>query len=167
MKNQEDVIIVCGEICSGKDTFCGTIAKTHRQIVVSDIVRSVSGKRSRSELSDTADLDKEIAGEILKEIRRSLDYIPYEKVVINGIRQSSILVAVKRECALKEHTYNSIWLDVDRETLNARWESRAHKKDDLPFKDAIAKDNKLGLKVVKKLITAHGTIIKKTKKTTK
>lgn len=150
--NNVDVLIVCGKICSGKDTFCNMIAGEYEQIIVSDIVRGFIGAKNRSELSKTAELDKCIARKIIQEIRRYQDYVPYIPVVINGIRQPSIWKAILKECAHKEYSYKSIWIEVDDKDLKIRYEKRAARKDDTTFEEAIARDAQLGLAELEILI---------------
>jgi len=80
------ITLLFGKICSGKSTYADALCYVTKakRITVSDIVKRLSGMTSRSQLSTTADLDKGIAIELCKEIKR------YDKVVVDGIRQYSI-----------------------------------------------------------------------------
>jgi predicted kinase len=100
------VVLLFGKICSGKSTYADALCYVTKakRITVSDIVKRVSGKVSRSELQGTAHMDKEIALELIAEIKK------YDKVVIDGIRQYSIVVELVAEFGMD--SLDLIWLDV-------------------------------------------------------
>lgn len=141
MENK-DIVIVCGKICSGKNTFCKTFDDSFVHIVVSDVVKIISGVLHRSELSDTASLDILIAGELIEMCK---EYTQIDrKVIIDGIRQKTIYDAIVEEFGGDE--IMSFWLEVPEEILEQRYYDRSAKKDwGLPFKEALAKDDVLGL----------------------
>ena len=134
---------MCGELCSGKNTFCRTFLDTHDQITPSDIVKMISGAFERSKLAETAHLDQMIATEMIAQMKKSLTN--GRKVIIEGIRQESIYRAVVEECESLNLSMQSVWLQVPTEILKQRFNSRADRKDDLSFERARAKDAEMGL----------------------
>jgi len=134
------VVLLFGKICSGKSTYADALCYVTKakRITVSDIVKRVSGKVSRSELQGTAHMDKEIALELIAEIKK------YDKVVIDGIRQYSIVVELVAEFGMD--SLDLIWLDVPDDIRKYRFYDRSISKDDITFEEADARDEKLGLK---------------------
>lgn len=65
------------------------------------------------------------------------------KVVVDGIRQKSIVAAVKN--AFPQIETKLVWLDVPQDVLRQRYADRADKKDDQTFDDAYSRDEKLGV----------------------
>lgn len=134
------LILVFGRICSGKGTYCKGYPG-YTLIVTSDIVRAVSKAQTRSGLQNTAHLDTEIAAQMVKAIGDVLD--AGGKVVVDGIRQKSILAIVKTAFASVKPKL--VWLDVPQDVLRQRYADRADKKDDQTFDDAYSRDEKLGV----------------------
>ena len=134
------VVLLFGKICSGKSTYADALCYVTKakRITVSDIVKRVSGKVSRSELQGTAHMDREIALELIAEIKK------YDKVVIDGIRQLSIVVELAAEFGQEE--LSLIWLEVPDDIRKYRFYDRSISKDDITFEEADARDEKLGLK---------------------
>jgi dephospho-CoA kinase len=134
------VVLLFGKICSGKSTYADALCYVTKakRITVSDIVKRVSGKVSRSELQGTAHMDKEIALELIAEIKK------YDKVVIDGIRQYSIVVELVAEFGMD--SLDLIWLEVSDDIRKYRFYDRSISKDDITFEEADARDEKLGLK---------------------
>lgn len=133
------IVLLFGKICSGKSTYAHAlsyITKAHR-ITVSDIVKRVSGKVSRSELQNTAHLDQDIIHELCQEINK------YNKVVIDGIRQYSIVLELAAEYGLEN--IDMVWLEVPDDVRRYRFHDRAISKDDITFEEADVRDEKLGL----------------------
>ena len=139
MINTNKIVLLFGKICSGKSTYADALCYVTKakRITVSDIVKRVSGKVSRSELQNTAHLDQEIHHELCQEIDK------YEKVVIDGIRQYSIVLGLVAEYGID--TVDMIWLEVPDEIRKYRFYDRAISKDDITFEEADARDEKLGL----------------------
>ena len=138
------VTLLFGKICSGKSTYAKAAVKatggTH--ITVSDIVKRVSGKSTRSELQNTAHMDKLIAEELVNEIAK------HDYVFVDGIRQKSIAHQVCKRFGVDN--VMMIWLNVPDEMRRLRFEGRAVKKDDISFEEADYRDNKLGLEELQK-----------------
>ena len=140
MISTNKIVLLFGKICSGKSTYADALCyiTKAKRITVSDIVKRVSGKVSRSELQGTAHMDVEIIKELCAEINK------YDKVVIDGIRQYSIVLGLSTEYGLSN--IDMIWLEVPDEIRKYRFHDRAVSKDDITFEDADARDEKLGLK---------------------
>ena len=83
-------------------------------------------------------MDKEIALELMEEINK------YDKVVIDGIRQYSIVLELAAEYGFTE--LDLVWLEVPDNIRKYRFYDRAISKDDITFEEADARDEKLGLK---------------------
>lgn len=134
------IVLLFGKICSGKSTYADALCyiTKAKRITVSDIVKRVSGKASRSELQNTAHMDQDIHHELCQEINK------YDKVVIDGIRQYSIVLGLAAEYGLD--SLDLIWLEVPDDIRKYRFYDRAISKDDITFEEADARDEKLGLK---------------------
>jgi predicted kinase len=139
------IVLIFGKICSGKSTYADALSYVTKakRITVSDIVKRVSGKVSRSELQNTQNLDMQIAEELIAEIQK------YDKVVIDGIRQSSIVWGLINEFGFDN--INMLWLDVSDEVRKYRFYDRSIAKDDLSFEEADLRDEHLGLLDVAKV----------------
>ena len=140
MIQTQRIVLLFGKICSGKSTYADALCYVTKakRITVSDIVKRVSGKVSRSELQGTAHMDKEIALELIAEINK------YDKVVIDGIRQLSIVVELAAEFGRED--LSLVWLEVSDEIRKYRFRDRSVAKDDITFEEADIRDEKLGLK---------------------
>jgi predicted kinase len=136
------IVLLFGKICSGKSTYADALCYVTKakRITVSDIVKRVSGKVSRSELQGTAHMDKEIALELIAEIKK------YDKVVIDGIRQLSIVKELAAEYGIEK--LDLVWLEVPDDVRKYRFHDRSVAKDDITFEEADIRDEKLGLKLL-------------------
>lgn len=129
MKHPE-VILVFGRICSGKSSFQ---ARAHR-LIVSDIVRELINSNDRAQLQNTQHLDQDIAKEIIQWVENhqylmSHDLLPIRNLVVDGIRQSSIVEYVLERLP----DASMVWLDVPEETRRRRYETRNAEKDTESF----------------------------------
>jgi predicted kinase len=140
MINTNRIVLLFGKICSGKSTYADALCYVTKakRITVSDIVKRVSGKASRSELQNTAHMDQDICHELCQEINK------YDKVVIDGIRQYTIVLGLAAEYGLEN--LDLIWLEVPDDVRRYRFHDRSISKDDITFEEADARDEKLGLK---------------------
>lgn len=140
MIQTKKIVLLFGKICSGKSTYADALCYVTKakRITVSDIVKRVSGKVSRSELQNTAHMDQDICHELCQEINK------YDKVVIDGIRQYTIVTGLVSEYGLEN--LDLIWLEVPDATRRYRFYDRAISKDDITFEAADERDEKLGLK---------------------
>ena len=147
------IVLLFGKICSGKSTYADALCYVTKakRITVSDIVKRVSGKISRSELQNTAHMDQDICHELCYEINK------YDKVVIDGIRQHTIVLGLSTEYGLSN--IDMIWLEVPDEILKYRFHDRAISKDDITFEEADARDERLGLKELAESLKKTYTII--------
>ncbi len=134
------ITLLFGKICSGKSTYADALCYVTKakRITVSDIVKRVSGKISRSELQNTAHMDQDICHELCHEINK------YDKVVVDGIRQYTIVTGLVAEYGLEN--IDLVWLEVPDDVRRYRFYDRAVSKDDITFEEADARDEKLGLK---------------------
>ncbi len=133
---QSELILIFGRICSGKSSFQ---ARAHR-IVVSDIVRELINSNDRTQLQNTQHLDQQIAERILKRIEdyhylMANDLIKVHNIVVDGIRQSSIVEYLLKHFPEAE----LVWLEVPTEVRKRRYEIRNADKDTESFDIA---DNK-------------------------
>lgn len=130
---QSDVILVFGRICSGKSSFQ---ARAHR-LIVSDIVRELINSNDRAQLQNTQHLDQQIAKEIVQWVENhqylmSHDLLPVRNLVIDGIRQPSIVEYVLERLP----DAAMVWLEVPTEVRKRRYENRNADKDTESFDDA-------------------------------
>lgn len=139
MLETKKIVLLFGRICSGKSTYADALCyiTKAKRITVSDIVKKVSGAATRSNLQETSHLDGEIAKELINNINN------YEKVVIDGIRQSAIVNRIVHEYGISN--IDMIWLDVPEEVRRQRFYARSVSKDDISFEEAQKRDNMLGL----------------------
>ena len=133
------IVLLFGKICSGKSTYANALSyiTKAKRITVSDIVKRVSGKVSRSELQNTAHMDQDICHELCQEINK------YDKVVIDGIRQYTIVLGLAAEYGLEN--LDLVWLEVPDDVRRYRFHDRAISKDDITFEEAVLRDESLGL----------------------
>ena len=129
MKHPE-VILVFGRICSGKSSFQ---ARAHR-LIVSDIVRELINSNDRAQLQNTQHLDQDIAKEIVQWVENhqylmSHDLLPIRNLVVDGIRQSSIVEYVLERLP----DASMVWLDVPEKIRRRRYETRNAEKDTESF----------------------------------
>jgi len=150
----KDIMFLCGKICSGKTYFAKHHAPNHTYLSVSSIVKGIISSNKRSELQQTSDLDEQISNETIRFITQAL--ITSDRVLIDGIRQLSIIVSVlkyfKTSIAIGDIKFKLVWLTVPQNILEERYNKQTDKKNDISFKQAIEKDYKLGLKKIENVI---------------
>lgn len=125
------LILLFGRICSGKSSYM----KDKKRLVVSDIVRQLINSTDRTQLQNTMHLDEQIGNSICAYIRTAFDSWNFDELVVDGIRQVSIVHQVLENFQDAE----LIWLEVPTEERKRRYENRKDKKDIEPFEIA---DNK-------------------------
>lgn len=142
MINTKNIVLLFGKICSGKSTYANALCYVTKakRITVSDIVKRVSGKVTRSELQQTQDLDADIAAELINEINK------YDKIVIDGIRQDTIVWHIVNYFGMD--AIDMVWLEVPDEIRKHRFYDRVVAKDDISFEEADQRDVELGLERV-------------------
>jgi len=146
------IIIICGNLSSGKGTYVKEYYPDYHNITVSSVVKKISGANKRSELSKTKSLDTQIIEELIREISE------YDKVVVEGIRQPSILHKLKLHFG--QQIKDIIWLDVPEEKRREYFSKRAASKDDLDFEAANQVDRNLGIDDLEKHIRDNHRVIK-------
>ena len=134
--NKPEVILVFGRICSGKSTF----QSQQYRIIVSNIVRDIINSSDRSALQNTMHLDERIAEEVvscLDALTTAIKYklIPFGNIIVDGIRQSSIVNYVLQWYPDAE----LVWLEVPEHKRKERYKLRNADKDTESFEEA---DNK-------------------------
>lgn len=129
------ITLLFGRICSGKTSYK---PDTYR-IVVSDLVRGVLANYvvapTRGELQNTMHLDDEIASAIMMVADYAIESGKCPEIIIDGIRQVSIVEMVLEKYPDAE----LIWLSVDDFERKRRYESRKDIKDVEPFEVADTK----------------------------
>ena len=151
-EKNKSIVLVFGRLCSGKGTFCQPYLKQgYNHTTTSDIVKRVSGKSTRSELTKTADLDTQIAEEMIAEIEKS------QPIIVDGIRQKSIVERILAHFG--ESNVELIWLEVPADIRRQRFTSRAASKDDQSFDDAEQSDSKLGIDNLESSIKGRSKIV--------
>lgn len=137
-KSKKPIILVFGRLCSGKGTYCEQfIKKGYFYISISDVVRKLTGAKTRAELQSTRDFDRAIAENLIKKIGE------HDNIIIDGIRQTSIIDRIVDEFG--EDKIQMIWLDVPTHKREARYIRRRDPKDTQTFSDAEAGDVALGI----------------------
>jgi predicted kinase len=149
--SEKQIVLVCGNIASGKGHYARQYFPGYKVISVSDVVKSITKFKTRSALGTTKDLDQLIADRLIEEIE------PYEKVVVDGIRQISIMKRLQAHflSAIKD----IIWLDTPTETSKSRFETRQAGKDDMSFEQALQSDKELGIGDVEDYIRKNHRVI--------
>ena len=125
------VTLVFGRICSGK----GSYMKDVHRLVVSDIVKQIVSSSNRDALQNSMHLDNRIAQAIIYHILGLFDHDYPDRIVVDGIRQVSIVDRVLETFPYAE----MIWLEVPVEERKRRYENRKDAKDVQSFEIA---DNK-------------------------
>ena len=114
--------LVFGRICSGKGSY---LKDQGTRIVVSDIVRGIVSSSNRDALQDSMHLDSRIAEGLIITINRALEADPYKPIIIDGIRQVSIVDQVLTNFPNAE----LIWLEVPTEERKRRYKARGDERD--------------------------------------
>ena len=158
---KKDIILVLGPICSGKTTYCQSFcyaAPDTKYIKVSDIVRQLSKKAVRSEMQQTSHLDAEISAALIHAIDDALSSELYNSIIIDGIRQLSIVRMLIAYFGMERITMH--WLEVPYDIRKARYNSLSRQRDDLSFEEATDRDSKLGLEELENVLSTLFHIIK-------
>lgn len=147
------IVLLFGKICSGKSTYANALSylTKAKRITVSDIVKRVSGKVTRSELQQTKTFDMQIADELIKEV-----YL-YDKVVVDGIRQYTIVGALLEHFG--KENIDMVWLETPDNIRKFRFTDRAIAKDDISFEEADKRDEALGLLELQERLEKFYTVI--------
>jgi dephospho-CoA kinase len=146
------IILVFGRLCSGKGTYCAPFKQSgYEHIATSDVVKRVSGLKTRGKLQHTADLGPAIAQELVDLIGRK------DKVIVDGIRQTEIVDAIVSRFG--RDNIEMVWLDAPDEVRKARFDKRGAAKDDQSFEDADRGDLALGIGEVEKKYKPQSKIV--------
>ncbi len=139
-----EIILVSGNLCSGKGHYCQTKYPDFKHIVVSNIVKSLINSSERSKLANTKYLDMMIIRILIEQINA------FNKVIVDGIRQQSIIHAL--ELHYGQQIKKVIWLDVPEDVRRQRFDKRGNVKDDIAFDQAMQMDRGLGIDDVERYI---------------
>jgi hypothetical protein len=129
------VTLLFGRICSGKTSYKPNAYK----VIVSNLVRAVIAEyaptATRDQLQDTMHLDNKIAESILTVTDYAVQIYKRPEVIIDGIRQVSIVEKVLEKYPDAE----LVWLLVEDSERKRRYESRKDIKDVESFEVADTK----------------------------
>ena len=129
------VILLFGRICSGKSSYKPNAYKVEVSRLVRAVIADYAPTATREQLQDTMHLDTKIAESILMVTDYATELYKRPEVVIDGIRQVSIVKMVLEKYPDAE----LIWLSVDDFERKRRYESRKDIKDVEPFEVADTK----------------------------
>jgi len=151
--SQKQIALVCGNLASGKGHYAQTYFPGAEVIGVSSVVKELTNFKTRSELSTTASLDTVIAKTLIEKIEDSSN----PKIVVDGIRQLSILKALQHHFGTQ--IKDIIWLDVDEKDRRERFSKRDSGKDDMSFDKSVQTDKALGIDQVEDYIRKNHRVI--------
>lgn len=125
---QPKIKLVFGRICSGKSSLKRDPLRD-AVIEVSHLVKTLIKRSNREALQNTVDLDMEIAELLLNRIAELEAENAWSVIVIDGIRQASIVQQVLERYPEVE----LVWVEVPTEERKRRYYARQHPKDIEPF----------------------------------
>jgi len=153
----KQILFLTGKICSGKTYFAKHHAPNHTYLSVSSIVKGLISSDKRSELQTTSNLSKQITNEIIRFIIQSL--LNSDKILIDGIRQRAIIMEIisyfKPSIITGDLNFRLVWLEEDEEVLKRRYCKQNDKKNDIPFEEALQRDNELGLFEIESIVNSY------------
>ena len=119
------VTLLFGRICSGKTSYKPNAYKVIVSRLVKAIIAEHAPTATRDQLQDTMHLDDKIAESVLMVTDYAANLYKYSEVVIDGIRQISIVEKIL------EHYPDAelVWLEVPVEERKRRYESREDVRD--------------------------------------
>lgn len=118
------IVFVCGKLCCGKNTICKQLQNIFvesKHIVVSDVVKHITGFISRANLQSTSHLDKEISKYIVEQLQ------PNGVTIIDGIRQPEIYENIIS--TTPDSKIITIWIESSPHIRKERFEQRRDIKD--------------------------------------
>jgi hypothetical protein len=145
------VTLVFGRICSGK----GSYMKDSYRVVVSDIVKNIVSSTNRDALQNSMHFDNRIAQSLIDHTVQSFDQGYTDHVVVDGIRQASIVDRVLDTFPDAE----MVWLEVPVEERKRRYEARQDAKDVESFELADSKPIELECQKIFNIFKDRLTII--------
>jgi len=135
------VLIVAGEICSGKDTFVKSIAQqSNRNICQIDLGELVREKFKTKDRVFDNNLEPYFI-ERITDLTKDID--DKDLIIVTGVRQPSLTQKIAALFDSVEYVY----LVVPRKILQERYQNRGATKDKkITFIDAIRGDQSLGMR---------------------
>lgn len=118
------ITLLFGRICSGKGHLCDMIKEYQNGTIIhtSSAVKSLCMATDRESLQSTANLDAAISKLLLDRI--SLLYNEVGQIVVEGIRQKSIVEAI-----MAVYNVDLVWIECSKPTRMKRFHSRKDPKD--------------------------------------
>lgn len=148
----KSIVLVFGRLCSGKGTYCEKyIRQGYHHVTTSDIVKAVSGSKTREQLQKTGSMDQQILQQMIQTIEQN------KPIVVDGIRQKSIVEGVLSHFG--EDAVELVWLEVPSDIRKERFSKRAASKDTKSFEDSEAGDSALGLDDVETFVKPRSSVI--------
>ena len=123
---KSNIVLLFGRICSGKGSYLNDPYNNAR-VVMSELVASLVRSTSRSDMQDTLHFDQILADLVIKRVGTLVDMNLWENVIVDGIRQLSIVEKVVESYPEAQ----LIWLEVPVEERKRRYENRKDGKDSL------------------------------------
>jgi hypothetical protein len=155
------VVFVCGQLCSGKSTYCEMRTKMPGPpaviVHVSHLVKEIAGAQTRQDLQSTANLHEAIASSLMASIEVSLQC--WNTVFVDGIRQIQILDSIIPKLRVLNCKMEFVWMSVDVNTQKVRYDYMAKQnptKFNQSFEEAVAGDWDLGMRDLSKLAERVG-----------
>ena len=118
------VVLVFGRICSGKGGY-GKDPMENARVIVSDLVKTFVKSADRSALQNTLEFDQAIADMILKRIKMLEEMNLWHNIIVDGIRQISIVERVLQQYPNAE----LVWIEAPTEERKRRYYNRKDIKD--------------------------------------
>jgi predicted kinase len=152
------VVLVVGEICSGKSTYAQRFA-SYAKVDVGDIVRALTFINERTH---NPELSSGICQVLYNRAYEARYITDKNGILITGIRQIEIVKYIEQLASSEDWNLNKVLLDVPLELLKARYEQHPRTKDSkLTFEQSLQRDNHLGLgEVIKYFKETNCQIIK-------
>ncbi|MFW6002185.1 MAG: hypothetical protein ACOCQD_02500 [archaeon] len=150
------VKIYCGKLCSGKGWVIEDELKYDCDSVVrvSSIIKKFTKYQNRSDLQKTAYLDDYVYNQLIKNINNHC------KLMIDGIRQPSILYKIIEYCNKHNIQYQLIWVYASEDIRRKRFSLR---NEEQSFEQANQGDYNLGINEIEQFINKNGIVLNNNK----
>ena len=146
-------MFVCGEIGCGKDYYIRHNLSDYLQISTHDAVTSIIHSNKRSTMQDTIYLDDEITKYIIKKIYETNKI----NIVVSGIRQKSIMMAIISAFPLFKLTWVYCPVRLRKQRFLDR-NNKGKRTEDISFEQAELNEKKLGILDLYKFMKSNGFV---------